>query len=181
MGLGFSTPKEQEFFDTFQSLSDAITKESVPQRNFDEHDDFRFEVDGISHVYRPRFYKLFRDGLLVEKNSPEMIILSLLSYGIHKFSHQASSSIYRFHLTLVRKTFDESGEFHVSVEKLVKSSSGKIVSTKECSDFYRISGPTFVQVKSKSKRKTCDHLKKISIQHAGTFQKSTVKTATLKL
>ena len=173
MGGAFSSSESKI---SFANLSDAIAKESTSQFLFDRGDDFVFESDEGSHVYKPRVFKLFRGVLLVEKNKKNMIVLSLPAFGLRKFPKSPSPMAYRFHLTVVRKTFDENREFHVSVEKFVKAKNGTIRASKFCSDFYRFEKSSFERIESRSKRKNCDRFEEASVRLAGAFSKTISET-----
>ena len=167
---------------SYRWLTSHINARATPRTlqhacaEFDEFDRFTFvdRTTSVTHAYNPSKFRELPHGWYVEKCDGDMTVLSLACFAPQKFGiAPVGAATYRFHVTVVRETFDRDCEFHVTIEKYAKSAKSSIVMMdKVCSDFYRAWPPGAVKaVRSRSGRPTCDHraLNQVSLAHARLF------------
>lgn len=165
----------------YSVVRDAIIESSRnkslnrPALKFDSLDSFEFVKEGKLFTYNPTTFWRIGSVWLIEKCSPELSVLSLESFATRKFIiNPIGSIVLRIHVTVVASTWDNEGEFHVTIEKIYKTKRGINVSV-VCTDFYRIvsSSNKIVDVISKSSRPKCEKesvvCNKISRHHAKLF------------
>lgn len=187
MGSFISTPTTASASTTpgkkkYSVLRNAIIEKNskngldTPKLLFDTWDKFVFIKDTREFTYDPTTFS--RIGVwLIERCSTEISVFSLESFAPRKFKLvPLGGTILRIHVTVIASTWDSDGEFHVTIEKIVKSRGGNRASV-VCTDFYKIAyNNTAKEIRSKSSRPVCvkdsELLKTVSKYHADLFTKS---------
>ena len=154
---------------------------SRPRLTFDSYDRFEFVKDHRKLVYDPTtFWAL--GPWLIERCSRDISIFSLESFAPRKFAiTPIGATVFLIHITIIAETWDESKEFHVTIERVTRTRRGIDV-VGVCSDFYKMDMDTTKKkshhhhgAKSKSSRPVCAKesavLDVISRHHAKEFAK----------